>query len=181
MVVKFKPIFHGKSKFTHKKQKVYQIMMGVVNWEQNGYKITEIEKNIKKMLKQQLKDDVNDYEFNLNGLFYYINGKGNFKRIGWFMKKGYVDIDNLHFFEIDSVEVAYVKQFIIQITKTTNMFGLAGEDKHNDCVFNCLLTAFNGDKTAMHKSIWSPSKFKTHFGYGRDDKVDLLKIIESVI
>jgi hypothetical protein len=25
-------------------------MMGVVNWEQNGYKITEIENNIKKML-----------------------------------------------------------------------------------------------------------------------------------
>ena len=55
MVVKFKPIFHGKSKFTHNKQKVYQIMMGVVNWEQNGYKIKEIEQNIQKMIKQQFK------------------------------------------------------------------------------------------------------------------------------
>ena len=55
------------------------------------------------------------------------------------------------------------------------------DDKHNDCLFNAIVLAFDYQFNLMPKKICKPWKFKEYLGYDRNDKIELsMKLFEEL-
>ena len=63
-----------------------------------------------------------------------------------------------------------------QLPKTKSKAG--NDDEHNDCLFNVLQTAFT--KETRPDILNDPVIFKSWCNVGRDDKVDLVKMIPKL-
>ena len=154
---------------------VYEMRFYLKDWDNDGNKISDIEKAIKETLHKN--KDYDAYEYALNGDFY----SNNMQREGWFLSK-WSDLDDLTFYTGRYVLAgAYLRRFDVLIRKPYNPFiTKVGEDEHNDCLFKCIARAHNFDKHMLPKKINAPHKFKKYFGYERDERVDLFTIVDEL-
>ena len=71
-----------------------------------------------------------------------------------------------------------VRQVSIIFSQLPKTKSKAGDDEHNDCLFNVLQTAFTNE--TRPELLNDPANFKTWCKVGRDDKVDLVKMIPKL-
>lgn len=164
----------------------------------NGWKFGVIIREAQKYINDRYKSLKDSLLYAINGNFYNMvrvkMGKRSivqFRSIGWSLGK-WNTFDNMYVSNVvDSTTVPVLKSFSIFMTNIKNKDGVmttkirrrdyvAGEDKHNDCIYHALSDAFNGDKTIFPEKIRTKRKFKRYFGYGRDDKMKLFEIVEEL-
>ena len=90
-------------------------------------------------------------------------------------------LDNLDFMVFDSIDELYVNNFYVYIAKKpTTSRSRVGHDDHNDCLYNALAMAVNFDIDRLPKRINKAWKLKKHFGYDRDDMVDVKHVLPEL-
>ena len=187
MIIKL--IDSGASQLHQGKQKIFELKYKILDWENNGDNESTIFKELEKDIRfQTRKDNIDEFEFATNSLIYSkkakSKGKSYMKRLGWFMSRwhdvGEIE-DAFPQSVLDSIRNPHYKEIVVMVKKINNMFTKkAGEDKHNDCVFNVIFKAHDYDKERLPSKINSAKRFKVYFKYERDDKVDLFDIVEEL-
>ena len=186
-------VVSGQPSQLHRKQKgIYEILFAVKNWQKDGDEIVEIENELVKYINKNFMKKQNTLEYCINANLYVQEKKKEgkktvtyWKNLNWWCS-AWNDYDNIGFTKayIDSVDDIYVKQFLLYVQEKGNrnqfksLFG--AKDEHNDCVYNAICQAFNFDTDKLPRKINRPWKFKKHFGYERDDKVDLQAILPEL-
>jgi hypothetical protein len=64
-----------------------------------------------------------------------------------------------------------IKHFVVYMQRRPEPAG--GNDKHNDCLYNCHLKAVGGDPKALPTVINTPAKLKAALGLNRDDPISI--------
>lgn len=181
----------GKTAIKYGTKKAFALTFNVVNWEKEGHRIFDIEDECKRLAKKYFEGLEKKLKFALNCLFYdkrHIVKKSGEKhtemqKVGPFLSK-YTNIDDIHASKkiIDSVTNPFIKKVSIMAIEKDALSTdeKYGQDKHNDCVFNAILKALNYDESRLPSKINKPWKFKKHFGYERDDKVNLKEIVDEL-
>ena len=172
-------------------KRLYEIWYEVDDWKNINYKtqpaaLGELIKALQRDVKKILKGNQTKFQFSLNCQMWTIKREVINKKIitriapiGW-RSGGFESFDNMKPTTIlfDSV-IVYIKKVIVMIRQNVvnEEKGKAGKDIHNDCVFNAIFKAHNFNVDSMPSKINKAYKFKKYFGYERDDKVDILKIV----
>lgn len=189
----------GKLRITKRTAKLYMYSFSVNNWNvqsgrnrlENGHKIAELENEAKSILAESFGTNSKNFLVSTNVLYYdkvkLKTGREGTFWIGYRLSKS-VPFNKLYFAPlIESTQHLLIRKVILRIErKNDNIFDrrknifAKTDNKHNDCVYNAILKAFNYDKSMLPKRINSAKRFKKHFGFLRDQGIPIFRIVEEL-